>query len=206
MGTTLLLSTLLAFGNWGMAEAQKTPQKLILFLGDSLTAGYGVKKEESYPEVLREDWVKQGRAIQIINGAESGSLSSSLVERLNFYLKRFDPFMVIIASGGNDARQLTPIPVIEKSLTDAVQLAKAKAKVVVLVQMRIFPNLGKNYAEQFAAIYPKVAKAEKVNLLPFFLEGIAGRPELNQADGFHPNANGHKKISEFLKPRLEKWL
>ncbi len=192
----------LFFARLGWTEDKTT----ILFLGDSITAGYGVKREESYPQRLAELLRKSGRSIEVINGAESGSLSSSVDSRLKFYLKRFKPDVVLIASGGNDARQFTPVREIEKNLQSAIATAASAKVKVALVQMQIFPNLGKEYADAFKAIYPSLVKGNKISLIPFFLTHVAGVPALNQADGFHPNADGHQKIAEFLKPHLEKLL
>ena len=180
--------------------------KVVLFLGDSLTAGYGVLKEESYPELLGVAWNKEGRKIKIINGAESGSLASSLPSRLDFFLKRFKPHLIVIASGGNDARQLTKISEIEKSLKQTIEISQKSGAKVALQAMEIFPNLGKEYVDQFKVMYPRLAQKTKVTLLPFMLKNIAGKSEFNQADGFHPNAKGHDMISQFLKPYLEKLL
>lgn len=189
-----------------IARAESLP-KVLLFLGDSLTAGYGVTKSESYPARLQEkihsanlDWV-------VVNGAESGSLTSSLEERLKFYLNREPrPRVVVIASGGNDARQKSSTKNIEAQLKSCVRMAKKAKLKVVVIGMKIFPNLGKEYAEQFAAIYPRLTKKEKVMLIPFLLDGVAGQPDMNQADGFHPNSKGHEKIAETLWPYFQEIL
>ncbi len=186
----------------GYARAETT----VLFLGDSLTDGYGVRREQAYPALLEQRWMKSGRKIKVINGAESGSLASALPERIDFYSKRFKPNLIVIATGGNDARQLTPVDKIEDSLRKGVSRAKATQAKVALVAMRIFPNLGKEYVTKFSAIYPRVAKSEGVTLIPFLLDKVAGDRELNQPDGFHPNAAGHAKIAETLAPELEKLL
>lgn len=188
------------------ASLQAFAEDTVLFLGDSLTAGYGVLSEESYPSLLEAEFKKDGRSVKVVNGAESGSLSSSLPTRLEFYLKRFKPKLVVVASGGNDARQLTDVAQIEKNLKLTVEAAKKSGAKVALQSMEIFPNLGKEYVERFKEIYPRIAKQSKVTLLPFMLKDVAGKPELNQKDGFHPNAKGHEVISRFLKPHLEKLL
>lgn len=138
-------------------------KSVILFLGDSLTAGYGVRSDESYPSRLAQAWKSAGRDVQVINGAESGSLSSSLPTRVAFYSGRMKPRLVIIASGGNDARQLTPVSEIQKNLQNTIEAAKATGAKVALAEMRIFPNLGKEYADSFQALYKNLAK--KIRLL-----------------------------------------
>lgn len=184
----------------------QTHSQTILFLGDSLTAGYGVLKNESYPSLVEQKLKEKFPELKVINGAESGSLSSSLTSRLEFYLKKIKPQVVIIASGGNDGRQLTPAKVIQTNLKSAVVLAKQKKIKVVLVGMQIFPNLGKEYRESFARVYPDLAAETKVTLVPFLLEGVYGDSKLNQSDGFHPNALGHKKMAELITPYIEKLL
>jgi acyl-CoA thioesterase-1 len=178
----------------------------ILFLGDSITAGYGVLPGESYPALLEARWRKAGKRVTVINGAESASLASGLKKSLDFHVKRSNPKVIVIVSGGNDARQMTSPPKIEIALRDAVRAAKKSGATVVLGEMRIFPNLGKEYVASFTAIYPRLAKSEKVELLPFLLEGVAGDPAMNQADGFHPNKEGHRKIADRVGPFLEKLL
>lgn len=186
------------------AEPINPSQKqVILFLGDSLTAGYGVTREEAYPYILEKKSKELGKNIKVINGAESGSLSSNLKSRLQFYAKREKIDVVVIASGGNDARQLSDIQNIKTHLTKTIQLAKELGIKPVLIQMKVFPNLGKQYVKDFTLLYPTLAKQEKIILWPFLLEGIAGNREYNISDGFHPNPIGHQKISENLWPHFK---
>ncbi len=178
--------------------------KQVLFLGDSITAGYGVLPEESYPALLQARWKDKGATI--INAAESGSLASGMRKALDFQLKRAKPKLIVIVGGGNDARQLTPVTKIETALRSLIQAAKKSGAKVVLGEMRIFPNYGKEYVNSFMAVFPKLAKSEKVELMPFLLEGVAGDPKMNQADGFHPNADGHRRIADKVGPYLERFL
>lgn len=197
----LLLSSSLC-----MAESKPEKSPVILFLGDSVTAGYGVSPGEAYPEILKNRLKGVGNSYEFVNAAESGSLSSSLSSRLRFQLKRKNVYLVVIASGGNDARQKTPADVIFKNLSEAISIAKSSKAKVLLLGMRIFPNLGKEYSDQFAAIYPQLGRKHQVTLLPFLLEGVAGRPQFNQADGFHPNAEGHIKMADLVEPYLRKLM
>lgn len=178
----------------------------VLFLGDSITAGYGVLPSESYPSLLESRWRKAGKNLRVINAAASGSLASGTKKALDFHSKRTKPKVIVIVSGGNDARQLTPVNKIELALSESIRAAKKTGAKVVLGEMRIFPNYGKEYYEAFTAMYSRLAKAEKVELLPFLLEGVAGEPTLNQPDGFHPNAEGHRRIADQVAPFLERFL
>lgn len=185
----------------------KITSPTILFLGDSITAGYGVRRSESYPSLLEVILQRQHPNLRILNGAESGALSSSLLSRLEFYIKRrSDITIVVIAAGGNDARQVTKITEIEKNLEKTIVRAKQLKLHVILAGMQIFKNLGEDYTRDFQAIYPQLAQRHDIILIPFLLSGVAGDPALNLPDGFHPNASGHKKIAEIVAPYVEKLL
>ncbi len=176
----------------------------LLFLGDSLTAGYGVRRDEGFVAVIETRLKKEYSDLRVINGAESGSLSSSALSKLKFYSARMKPDLLVLTLGGNDAREGKPLSEIEANLTAALRYAQDNKIKTVFVGMRIFPNLGPQYASDFEKIYPKLAKEFHVTFVPFLLAGVAGLKELNQADGFHPNAKGHQKIADTLYPVLRK--
>ncbi len=178
-----------------------TPQKTLLFLGDSLTAGYGVSREEAFPFVLQQLLEERlSQSVEVINGGQSGALSSNAIENLNFYLGRIQPDLIVLTTGGNDARQGAPTAVIRENIAKAVRRAQEDNRKVLLGGMQIFPNLGQDYSEAFRQIYPDLAQEFSVPLIPFLLEGVAGEPEYNQYDGFHPNEKGHRKIAEHILP------
>src|SRR5690349_17116208 len=114
----VLLLSLFGFSAGALAD------QTVLFLGDSLTDGYGVQRELAYPALLEKKWQAAGKKVTVVNGAESGSLASSLPERIAFYNKRFKPSIIVIATGGNDGRQLTPVTKIEESLAETIKTAK----------------------------------------------------------------------------------
>ncbi len=178
----------------------------ILFLGDSLTAGYGVSRDESFVFLIQQKLKTEKPEFKIVNGAESGALSSSVFSRAQFYLKQNKPDLVVLTIGGNDARQGTAVQIIESNITKTIELLKQNKVKVLLVGMRIFPNLGPKYAKDFQDLYPRIAKKFQIPFFPFLLEGVAGHQELNQADGFHPNAQGHNVIYKNLYPALKKLL
>ena len=167
----------------------------ILCLGDSLTAGFGLAKEEAFPDLLEEKFKKNGQKAKVINAGVSGNTSAGGLRRLNWYKKvNFD--IVILALGANDGLRGLKISETEKNLEAIIiKLRKMKPEVkVILAGMQVPPNMGAQYTEDFRRIYPKLAKKLKIELVPFLLEGVAGKKGLNLADGIHPNTEGHKVI------------
>lgn len=186
------------------AETKASPH-VILFVGDSLTAGYGVKKEEGFPERAGELLNAQGKNVKIINGGISGSVTADADKRVKWFLKA-KPEILVLALGANDGLKGTPPEVIKKNLALAIDVAKTGNVKVLLAGIRVFENLGSNYTKAFARIFPDLAKEKNVRLLPFLLEGVALQKDLNQADGKHPNAKGHDVIAKTISKELEKML
>jgi acyl-CoA thioesterase-1 len=182
------------------AGRAETP--VLLFLGDSVTEGYGVPPTQAYPRLVEKNLLPMFPGLRIINGAVSGSLSSSLESRLRFFVSRDKPTHVFIAIGGNDARQGTSPAQIRSQIQAGIDLARREKVLPILAGFRIFTNLGEDFARRFAAVYPALAQKNKIPLIPFLLEGVGGVPEYNLPDGFHPNAKGHQKIAELVTPRL----
>ncbi len=199
-----LVATILL--NCCFSAASRAEEKVILFLGDSLTSGYGVPQELSYPRLIEQKFRSEGHSIRVVNGAEAGSLSSALLARIQFYQKRLKPQLTFICSGGNDARQKRSVSAIKKSLEEVLEYSKANQLKVALCGMQIFSNLGSEYGSGFRSLYQDLAKTFKVPLYPFLLEGVAGIPEMNQKDGFHPNEKGQQKIADGLYPFLKEQL
>ena len=200
-----LFAIALAFG----AEAGKTPLK-ILILGDSFTEGLGVEKEEAFPALVDAQlkaW-KPG-CCEVINGGSSGSTSASAVRRLQWYQKA-KPDLVVLALGSNDGLRGVKPDETRKNVDAAIRFCRERHWDVVLTGLRVPPNYGPEYTAAFARIYPDLAAKYKIALMPFLLAGVAGDPELNQADGIHPNAKGHRiladKVGAFLKPLLMRRL
>lgn len=178
----------------------------VVFIGDSITAGYGVLKEESFPEKL-EQLLKSPDAdrhinLMVTNAGISGSLSSSAVSRVRYYMK-LNPQIVVLELGGNDGLKGTDVSIIRKNLSEAIDLAlKNKIKVLIL-GMQIYSNFGDDYTKSFAKIYYDLAREKKVELMPFLLDGIALDKSKMQSDQKHPNAKGHAIIAENLIPFLD---
>jgi len=196
------------------ATASAEPIK-ILFIGDSLTQGYGVRADEAFPAVMGRLLETRGHKVQIVNGGISGSMTAAADQRLRWYLKA-KPEIVVFALGANDGLKGTPADVIEANLDRAIQYAKSKDVRVVLTGQKIFKNFGADYVKAFDGVFPRLVKKHRVAFMPFLLEDVALKSEFNQPDGRHPNADGHKRIAENLvkliepmikppaEPRLEK--
>lgn len=170
--------------------------KTIVCLGDSLTEGYGVAPERSYPSLLEQRLRDAGHEpVRVVNAGISGSTSASAVSRLRWQLKA-RPDLVVLALGANDGLRGIDPEATERNLAEAIALAKAEGVEVVLAGMKLPPNYGADYTTRFEALFPALAERLEVALIPFLLEGVAAQPDLNLADGIHPNARGYERVVE----------
>ncbi|SKB32387.1 arylesterase [Malaciobacter marinus] len=180
--------------------------KTILFLGDSLTEGLGVAQKDAFPNLV-ENMIKTKlkKDIKIINAGVSGSTTSDGLSRLKWYLKR-KPDIVFIALGANDGLRGLNLQQSQKNLEEIVEFAQKSNAKVFLAGMLIPPNYGPEYSKRFKKMYEEIKNKYKLKSMPFLLDGVAGEKELNQSDGIHPNAQGHKYIAKevykFLKEEL----
>jgi acyl-CoA thioesterase-1 len=175
---------------------------VILCLGDSLTEGYGVSPEQSFPTLLEERLHRSGfPGARVINAGISGSTSASAVSRLQWQL-RAKPDVLLLELGANDGLRGLDLAATRKNLERAIEIAKGAGVRVLLAGMKLPPNYGADYTRQFEALFPELAKAQGVALIPFLLEGVAAKPELNTADGIHPNAQGYERVIENVLPAL----
>jgi acyl-CoA thioesterase-1 len=190
-----------------VAVAPAAGERVIVILGDSLTAGLGVAPDEAYPALLEARLRREGFAYRVVNAGVSGDTTAGGLRRLDWVL-RSQPDVVLVALGANDGLRAQPVTALRDNLTAIVTRLRGAGTRVVLAGMRLPPNYGAAYAGAFAGAFPSVARATSVPLLPFLLEGVAGDPALNQADGIHPNAAGHRAVAETvwraLRPLLEK--
>jgi acyl-CoA thioesterase I len=174
----------------------------ILVLGDSLTAGYGLSLDQAFPAQLETVLSQRGHSIKVFNAGISGDTSAGGAARLAWSLSD-QPDIVIIELGANDAlRGLSPQQT-EANLTAIIKQVKQKNIVALLTGMKAPRNLGASYYNSFDQLYPALAKQFTVAFYPFFLEGVAGVPDLNQSDGIHPNPDGVKVIVKGILPVVE---
>jgi acyl-CoA thioesterase-1 len=177
---------------------------VIVCLGDSLTAGLGLLAQEAYPQVLEEMFAGEGYdQVDVLNAGVSGDTSAGGLRRVEGLLGPTVAALVV-ALGGNDAlRGISPSETYD-NLAAIIELADAEGIPVVLAGMEAPPNLGPDYQEAFREAYVRLARdyRDAVVWVPFLLEGVAGLPELNQADGIHPNAKGARQIAALLYPKL----
>ena len=184
------------------------PSRRIVFLGDSLTAGFGLEPEESFPSIIAERASALPGSFKFVNAGISGDTTAGGLGRVDWLLReKVD--ILIIALGANDGfRGISP----ETAKSNIVGIIRKTRKrhpnaVILLARMLFPPNLGAEYTDRFENIYPEISREEDVTLLPFILDGVAGLANLNQSDGIHPTAEGQRILADnvwrVLKPLLE---
>ena len=176
-------------------------QVKLLALGDSLVAGYGLGTEESFPFVLQQRLAEDGLEVTVINGGVSGDTSRGGLGRLD-WLFADNPDVLLVELGANDGLRGLPPEDTEANLRAILERADAEAMPVIFTGMMAPPNLGRDYAEAFNAVYPKLAEEFDVFFYPFFLDGVAAELDLNLSDGMHPNAAGVEVIVERILPTV----
>jgi acyl-CoA thioesterase-1 len=178
----------------------------ILIVGDSLSAGYGIDLRMGWVALLQKRLKEKGYPHQLVNASISGDTSASALARLSGSLKRHRPEIVIIEIGGNDGLQGLSAEAMETNLkTMAIESGKLGAKVVIL-GMRLPPNYGPAYTEKFFSVYQRVATGQRAELVPFFLEGVAGQDGLMQPDGIHPTVEAQPRLVDNVWPTLSPML
>lgn len=175
-------------------------QKLLV-LGDSLSAAYGLQQQQGWVHLLQDktQW-------QLINASISGETTAGGLARLPALLSEHKPDAVLIELGGNDGLRGFALNLIETNLGDIITLIKQHDATPVLMQIRIPPNYGPRYGQQFSKIYPQLAEKHQIQLWPFFMDDIAVNSELMLGDGIHPNAKAQPKISEFVSELLAEFV
>ncbi|MFO1070468.1 MAG: arylesterase [Geminicoccaceae bacterium] len=186
------------------AAAEAAPCRIAV-LGDSLTAGYGLGTGEGFPYQLQRRLEQEKVGCEVLDAGVSGDTSSGGLARLDWVLAD-QPTHLIVELGANDALRAQPPAQLKSNLDAIVTQAQAAGVHVLLAGMLAPPNLGKAYAEEFAAAYDDVADAHDIPLYPFFLEGVAGVRDLNLDDGIHPTAEGIGVIVERMAPAVLDWL
>ena len=178
----------------------------LLVLGDSLSAGYQMPAEQSWPALLNEKWQQQGGEHKLINASISGETTQGGLARLPALLEEHKPDWVLIELGGNDGLRGFAPAITRANLTKMVALAKASQAKTVLTQIQLPRNYGARYLQQFEQIFPELAQANGLPLMPFFLDDIVLRPELMMNDGIHPTAAAQpqirNRVARFIEPLL----
>lgn len=178
---------------------------VIVALGDSLTAGFGLLPDEAYPALLEQRLRREGYAYRVVNAGVSGDTTAGGLRRVEWVL-RSRPAIVIVALGANDGLRHQSVAAMRDNLVGIVRQLRAAGAAVLLAGMRVPPNYGGDYGHAFAAAFADVARETGVPLAPFLLDGVAGESRLNQPDGIHPTAEGQRIIAERLWPYLRPLL
>ncbi|MBC7475746.1 MAG: arylesterase [Candidatus Sericytochromatia bacterium] len=183
-------------------------QKVITAFGDSLTAGYGLPVHSSYPSILSKKLKAEGYNYKVINAGLSGDTTAGGIRRVKWVINT-KPDLVILELGANDALRGMSVPEAKANLSKIIEEIKNHKINILLCGMNAPRNLGEKYYKEFDSIYPDLAKKYHLNLIPFFLEGVALKKELVIEDGIHPNEKGYYKIVDnvvwkYLKPILIK--
>jgi acyl-CoA thioesterase I len=181
-------------------------ERTILVFGDSLSAAYGLAPEQGWVALLAQRLKTQGYGYQVVNASMSGETSAGGLERLRRALELHRPEIVVLELGANDALRGLPVSEIRENLAQMVRLARGAGARVLLVGIRMPPNYGPRYTEEFARVFPELAKQYDLPLVPFLLEKVALDPALMQPDGMHPNARGEPPVLATLWPHLKPLL
>jgi acyl-CoA thioesterase I len=188
------------------AESQSSSSvPRIVFLGDSLTAGYGLAKDESVPSLIQKRLKDAGYPYEVVNAGVSGDTSAGGLNRLEWSLAG-DVKVLVIELGANDGLRGLPVAGLKQNLTEIITRAEGRNIKVILTGMEAPPNFGPAYTSEFRSVYRQLAKEHDVVFVPFYLDGVAGIPNLNIADGIHPNAEGSRIVEKTVWAALEPLL
>lgn len=185
----------------------KSESKVILFFGNSLTAGMGLDPNEAFPALIQEKVDSLQLAYKIVNAGLSGETTASGKNRLGWVLNS-DIDVFVLELGANDGLRGISLEETRRNLQEIIDVVKQKNPntTIILAGMQIPPNMGQDYTSEFRDIFPDLAKKNKIGLIPFLLEDVAGNPELNQPDGIHPTAEGQKIIANNIWPIIAKTI
>ena len=196
-GLKIILILFLTFSYSIIAETKK-----LLILGDSISAGYGIKESENWVRLLETSLKRDSFDIEIVNSSVSGDTTIGGLSRIKNDLDQYSPDLVLIELGGNDALRGYPIKQIKSNLNKIIDECIKAGSTPIIMQIRIPPNYGKNYVQAFESIYPEIAEENNLKLLSFLLQEVALRKDLMQLDGIHPNANAQPIIANQVRQEL----
>ena len=180
-------------------QAARLPR--VVFLGDSITAGFGVDADQAFPALIRDALAKDGLNVDVVNAGTSGDTTAGGLARLDWLLQQ-KPQLLVVGLGGNDGLRGQDVKSSEQNLRAIVTKARGAGARVLLLGMMMPPNYGPEYTASFREIYPRIAKEMDVPLVPFLLEGVGGEADLNQRDGIHPTAEGHERVAANVLPKV----
>ena len=187
----------LIFSNSIIADDKK-----LLILGDSISAGFGIKQSQNWTTLLKSSFSKEGKSLKIINSSISGDTTSGGLSRISRDLNSYKPDFVLVELGGNDALRGYPISRIKQNLLKIVSIISNNQSIPIIMQIKIPPNYGKKYIEAFENIYSEVASETDAKLISFMLENVALKEDLMQPDGIHPNEKAQPVIAEQIKEEI----
>ncbi len=193
----------------GEEKSQEIPEKIIMFFGNSITAGYGVSTDEAFPARVQAILDSLEYPYKVVNAGLSGETSAGGLNRIDWVLRTV-PDIFVLELGGNDGLRGLKLSETKKNLSaiiGKVEAVNPEAK-IILAGMEVPPNLGQDYTTEFKSLYQELAQSHDVVFIPFILEGVGGEEDLNQSDGIHPNIEGHKVVAQtvwsYLSPLLSK--
>jgi acyl-CoA thioesterase-1 len=184
-----------------------TVPQVIVFYGDSLTAGYGIDPDSAFPALVGKALENKGKEVKIVNAGLSGETSAGGLSRIDWVLRQpVDIF--VLELGANDGLRGLPVEQTEKNLQAIIDKVKAKnpGVKIVIAGMMVPPNMGPDYSARFQKVFPELARRNDAALIPFLLQDVAGIASLNQADGIHPNVEGHRIVARNVLKVLEPLL
>jgi acyl-CoA thioesterase-1 len=187
--------------------ARRAASRRLVFVGTSLTAGLGLSPEQAYPALISAKLDSAGLRYTVVNAGVSGETSAGALRRIDWVLR--EPVdVLVLETGANDGLRALPVDSTRANIQAILERVKRErpGARVALVQMEAPPNLGSEYTSRFRAMFPSLATANGVTLVPFLLEGVAGRAELNQSDGIHPNVRGERIVAENVWRAIEPML
>lgn len=182
---------------------EKSEKKTVLFYGNSLTAGYGLDEDASFPALIQDKIDSLNLDYKVINGGLSGETTASGLSRLEWFLEE-KPEIFVLELGGNDGLRGIPLDETRRNLEAIINSISQKYPdtEILLAGMQIPPNMGIEYTEEFRKMYAEIAENENLEFIPFLLEGVAGDPELNLPDGIHPTEEGQKIVAQTVWKHL----
>jgi acyl-CoA thioesterase-1 len=198
----ILLGLLFALPGASSSRAAPSGKPVILVYGDSLSAGYGIPVDEGWVSLLADRVHREGYGFQVVNASVSGETTSGGLERLPHVLAAHDPSIVVLELGANDGLRGLPVASTRSNLDAMIRLALQGKRRVLLLGMRMPPNYGERFTQAFQQLYADLAQEHHTALVPFLMDGVAGKPELIQADGLHPNARGQPLLLDNVWPAL----